>query len=541
METDVVVVGSGFAGLATALFASAQGLDTVVVEKAAKVGGGSCHSYGILWVGTNHLERAAGIDDPPGEVAAYLKYIEGGQGDARRMDAFLSHSPAALESLTEAGVPLMLIKGLADHYDGRAPGSKKHGRSLQTPLFATPDLGEWQDKLLVPPSLPRGITCEELVTWGGITNKKEWQGQALEERLAKGMVGLGPGLVGHVLKELLRRGVPVRAGAGARRLLESKGRVTGIQDNEGRNIKARKGVVLAAGGYDSNPEMVRNFEGIPGWVSQFPESVTGDAMVMATEVGAATQVIRDKLDLFLGFSIPKKSRDEPAEVRLAGISEMFCPHTIVVNAAGRRFGDEGYFQGLVPTLRQYDVWNRRYENLPCFLVFDGQYSARFSFAGNEPGAEPPEWVARADSIAGLAAKLGVDADGLRQTIARFNGFVEAGADADFHRGEESWTLASGSLARGRSNPSLGTIKEPPYYGVRLHPSGCSSAGVLANETGQAVHVRGNPIAGLYVIGNAASRNEYGVGYQAGFTLAAGMTFGYLAVRHMKRVGAEKAA
>ena len=532
LNFDVVVIGSGFGGLATALAAKASGLSTIVLEKSKKIGGGSCHSYGILWVGNNHLQKAAGVDDPPAKVAEYMAYIEGGQGDARRIATFLKQAPHALKFMEKCGMRFELIKGLADHYDGRAPGSTRFGRSIQTPLFAVPELGRLQDKLLVPPSLPRGISVEELVSWGGIANPSEWKSETLPERLKKGYVGLGPGLVGNALREVLRMGIPVETDVGASELIEKNGRITGVKDSKGRTIRARKGVVIATGGYDSNPELVHNFESIPGWVTQFPESVTGDGLVMATSAGASVKVMRDKLDLFLGFSIPKASKKEPAQLRLAGISELFCPHTIVVNGSGERFGDEAYFQGLVPALRKYDVWRRGYANLPCFLIFDQQYVSRFSFAGGEVGAEPPAWVKRADSIAELAAKLKITPATLTGTVSRFNGFVAAGRDTDFHRGEEKWTLASGSLAPQAKNPSLGSIAKGPFYGVQLHPSGCSTAGIVANTHAQAMHARGTPIDGLYVIGNAAARDEYGVGYQAGFTLASGMTFGYLAVKHM---------
>lgn len=532
-HADVVVVGAGFGGLATALMAQASGLETLVLEKAEKLGGCSSHSYGILWVGCNHMAEAAGIEDSARDVAAYLSYVAGGHGNAARMSAFMDHAPQALRALAACGVPLQLINGLADHYDGMAPGCRAGGRSVQTPLFDTKSLGEWADRLLVPDTLPRGITCEELIAWGGITNGRGWDASTVEQRVRDGQVGLGPGLVGHTLAAALRHGARVEAGVGARSLLHENGRVVGIEDDAGRRIRARRGVVLATGGYDSNPDMIRDLEGVPGWISLSPESVTGDGLVMAQELGAGIKVMRDKLDLFLGFAIPKESDGQPARFRLTGISELFCPHTLVVNDAGRRFGDESYFQGLVPELRRYDIWKRKYANLPCYLIFDQQYVSRFSFAGNPPGTEPPAWVPRADTLAGLARLLGIDADGLQATVERFNGFVDQGQDTDFRRGEASWRLAAPSSTGAEDrNASLGKLAQPPYYGVALHPSGSSTTGVAASVNAQVLHVRGAPIDGLYVIGNAAARDEYGVGYQAGFTLASGMTFGYRAVQHM---------
>jgi 3-oxosteroid 1-dehydrogenase len=120
---------------------------------------------------------------------------------------------------------------------------------------------------------------------------------------------------------------------------------------------------------------------------------------------------------------------------------------------------------------------------------------------------------------------------LVNTAARFNSFVQTGVDADFRRGENQWKLASAKASRG-ANASLGSIEEPPFYGVALHPTGAASVGLLADGCGRVVHQRRHPIAGLYASGNVAAATEHGIGYQAGLSLASSMTFSYLAVRHM---------
>ena len=120
---------------------------------------------------------------------------------------------------------------------------------------------------------------------------------------------------------------------------------------------------------------------------------------------------------------------------------------------------------------------------------------------------------------------------MEKTVCRFNSFVETGTDDDFHRGENQWKLASAKAAPD-TNGSLGTIEEPPFYGVELHPAGGSSVGLLADVRGQVIHQRRHPIPGLYASGNVAAATEHGVGYQAGLSLASSMTFSYLAVRHM---------
>jgi 3-oxosteroid 1-dehydrogenase len=146
----------------------------------------------------------------------------------------------------------------------------------------------------------------------------------------------------------------------------------------------------------------------------------------------------------------------------------------------------------------------------------------------------PGSVVRADTISGLAEKLGIDAAGLAQTIERFNGFAAAGLDEDFQRGALRWRLADRS-AEGRRNPSLGALDQAPFYGLELRPSlGTTSAGLLTDVHGQVLHQRRHPIPGLYASGVVAARTEIGAGYQAGLNLASAMTFSALAVEHMKR-------
>jgi len=203
----------------------------------------------------------------------------------------------------------------------------------------------------------------------------------------------------------------------------------------------------------------------------------------------------------------------------------------LVNKYGRRFADETFFQGIVPRLRLFDPGRHEYPNLPAYLIFDAQYLKKYSFANRPVGSAVPKPVSRAGTLPELAAKLGIDGAELENTVRRFNGYAESGTDEDFHRGEHQWKLASATAARG-GNGSLGTVAEPPFYGIALQPAGGSSAGLLTNLHAQVMHQRRRPIPGLYVSGNAASATEQGIGYQAGLSLASSMTFSYLAIRHM---------
>ena len=185
----------------------------------------------------------------------------------------------------------------------------------------------------------------------------------------------------------------------------------------------------------------------------------------------------------------------------------------------------------MPELRRFDTLRHMPANLPCFLIFDRQFTERYALAHLPIGTPVPASVARADKLGALAQTLGIDGAGLAQTVERFNRFAAAGVDEDFGRGGLRWRLADRGTNGG--NPSLGTLAQPPFYGIELHPTlGSGSAGLLTNARGQVLHQRRHPIAGLYASGVVAARTELGAGYQAGLNLAAAMTFSYLAVRHM---------
>jgi 3-oxosteroid 1-dehydrogenase len=527
---DVVVLGSGIAGLAAAVAAHEKRLRPLVLEKAPLLGGGTTNSYGLIWVGDNHLARQAGYADSRKEILDYMHFLAGGEAEEANLLAFVDEAPRILRFFAGCGIPFRLCRGVADHYYGVAPGAKKEGRSLEVELISGLELGEWRNRVRIPAIAPCYITCEEQVGWGGMNCFSRWDKDIVRERMAKDMRGKGLGLACQFLKAALTRGIAIETGIEVERLTFDGSRVTGVALADGREIASRRGVMLATGGYESNPELVRDFEGLPNWLSQVPSSVTGDGLKLATELGAAIRVIRNNMQLFLSFPVPSASA-EP-QFQLAGIIELCSPHTMVVNRAGERFADEAYFQGMIPALRAFDPATHSYRNLPCYLVFDQAYADTYSFAGREAGLEIPAWVARDTTIAGLAAKLGISAAGLERTVGRFNGFTRAGKDEDFHRGELAWRLAQDPSLPAGKNQALGTLEKPPFYGLELRPSAGGSAGVLTNERGQVIHQRRQPIPGLYASGNTAARIEFGSGYQAGLTLASGMTFSTLAVEDM---------
>jgi 3-oxosteroid 1-dehydrogenase len=529
---DVVVLGSGIAGLAAALAAHECGLAPVLVEKADKLGGTTCDSYGLIWVGDNHLMRAAGGSDSREKIIDYMTFLGGGEISEIRMLALVDKSPGALRFFEQCGIPFRLIQGIVDHYTGIASGAGVSGRTVEAELISGLELGDWRHKVRTPKDAPYFVTAEEQIAWGGINRFSFWDADVVSERRAKDIRGKGVGLVTHFVKALLARAVPILSNERTDRLSLADGRVDGVVLTGERKLAARKGVVIATGGYEWNPDLMQDFDRLPGLEPLSPPSLTGDGLILGAEIGAAIRRIQNNLNLMLGFTLVIDAHAQDPIQCMAGISEMCSPHTIVVNKAGQRFADESYFQSVVPALRKFDTLQHTYTNLPCFLIFDEQYAASYALAHLPTGTEVPQSVARSDTLSDLAHKLGIDPGGLVRSVERFNGFARTGIDQDFHRGDIQWRLAKSSAPRD-ANGKLGTIEKPPYYGLELHPSlGTSSAGLLTNEHAQVIHQRRRPILGLYASGVVAARTELGAGYQAGLNLASGMTFSYLAIQHM---------
>jgi 3-oxosteroid 1-dehydrogenase len=530
-EFDVVVVGSGVAGLSCALAAHEAGMRPLVVEKAEKLGGSTTYSYGLIWIPRNHLEMAAGYAEDLDDVLRYMRFLGGGQHSEERVQTFADRcSEAVAFYAKQGGIRFRIVKGIKDFYHGRAPGTREEGRTIEHDLISGFELGEWRKLLLLPDATPYAITAEEMIAWGGIHNFDKWDPALMEERRQKDVLGLGVGLAAGFIKALADRNVPMQVSSAGEKLIVENGRVVGVALVDGRRMRAHKGVMLAAGGYESNEELTEYFEGLPECQSKYIDTLTGDAMIMAAEQGAAVGKIHNSFRVHLGFRIPGAGRNGGPAFRSASIIELCSPHTLVINRSGRRFANEAYFQSMAPKLREFDAQKRSYVNLPCFLVFDQQYVDRFSFAGFPSGSALPDWVERANTIDDLAGKLGVEKDGLRATIVRFNGFAASGRDEDFGRGNELWKLAEDAPAG--KNPRLGVIASPPFYGIELHPSPAGSAGLQTNTHGQVMHLRHVPMPGLYSSGNSTVHTETGLGYQPGMTIAAALTFSYLAVQHM---------
>ena len=389
------------------------------------------------------------------------------------------------------------MRGVTDHYYDKAPSSHAAGRTVEAELISGVELGDWRDRVLVPHDVPCFVTAEEQIAWGGINSASHWDADLVAERRRQDMRGKGLGLICRFVAALRERDVPILTSQPVVRLALDSGRVTGVVMDSGELIGARRGVLLATGGYGADLQMSREFEQLPGFAHEgsglIPQSLTGDGLVLGAEIGGIVHKVENSLRVMLSYAIPAEAPGGTATSVHAGIVELCSPHTLLVNRDGRRFADETFFQGIVPQLRLFDPGRHEYPNLPAYLVFDAQYLERYSFANRPVGSVVPRTVACADTLSELAAMLCIEADGLQQTVSRFNGFAASGVDEDFHRGEHQWKLAS--QPRQSGNGSLGTVEKPPFYGIELHPAGGSSAGLLTDVHARVIHQRRRPIPG----------------------------------------------
>jgi 3-oxosteroid 1-dehydrogenase len=534
METDVIVVGSGLAGCSAALAAADHGLRAIVLEKGLLAGGKSAWSNGGLWMPGNDLARDAGIADSLDDARDYMRFLAAGFQVEENLNAYIDGANDALRYFGDLGLQFQLVRNVSDIYYGIHPGAKAEGRMVEIALFSALELGDWRNNIRVSPYAQRRATFDEAVRWGGRGSFGGWEASVQAEREAADSRSLGAGIVAAFIKALFDRGVQIELGAAAQRLVVERGRVTGVVATiagHEQTIEARHGVMLAAGSYENNPSLVRDYEDLP-LISQFPDLLTGDSLIMAAEIGAKIRTISSLLAIFLGYDVPA-SDGKPASFRSAGTHELPLPHSMVVNDAGRRFGDEAFFQKLLNALGNFDIPTHRFTNMPCFFIFSRAFVEKYGFAGAGAG-KAPAFVARAGTAAELAAQLGVDSSGLAAEVERFNAFAASGTDADFGRGNLAWSRSYGGDARN-ANANLGSL-EPPFYGVRLHPTGGASAGLLTNVHAQVIGQRGDPIDGLYASGDCSARVDMGMGQQAGISLGRMLIFGLAAAKHMSRTG-----
>jgi 3-oxosteroid 1-dehydrogenase len=539
-DFDVVVVGSGGAGMTAALAAAHQGLSAVVLEKTGFFGGSTARSGGGIWAPGNEVLRKAGVRDSAEQARAYLAHVAGGYVPAERQHALLEHGPAML-AFVRAVTPVDFawVPDYSDYYP-EAPGGLAQGRSVEPVPLDGRALGTELDHLS-PPYLPSpdGVTVTQAdyrwLSLGPRHPRAILASARIFGRLARTrvlrhrMLSMGQALAAGLRAGLMAKDVPVWLDTPMTGLDIEDGRVTGvrvIRDGQPALIRARLGVVLAAGGFEHNAEMRQRYQRPPigtEWTTGAAGN-TGDAITAGEGAGAALDLMDDA---WWGPSIPLTGR--PYFV----LAERSLPGSLLVNGAGQRFVNESApYVDAVHAM--YDGHGDGTPHIPAWLIIDQRYRNTYVFAGRAPRKPlPRRWYAagvvhRAPTIAGLADGVGLDAAALAKTVARFNEFAEAGQDADFGRGDSAYDRYYGD-PRQRPNPNLAPLRQAPFYAVQIVPGDLGTKGGLrTDERARVLRGDGTPIAGLYAAGNASAA-VMGHSYAgAGATIGPAMTFGYIA-------------
>jgi succinate dehydrogenase/fumarate reductase flavoprotein subunit len=534
LETDVLVIGTGGAGLTAALAANSAGADVIIIEKTELVGGTTAVSGGVLWVPCNHHMPEVDIPDSRAEAVGYAKRLADGRSDDELLELYIDTAPVMLRFVEDI-TPLQFA-ALARYpdYHPEFDGGKPGGRSLDPGLFDTGTLGEWKDRLRKSPVFGMtAMSVTEATDWGVFSKPLALDFELLAERFKKGLVCYGAALVGSLLRGLLDRGIEPMLETRASELVVEDGRVVGLRaERDGKPvvIGAKKGVVLASGGFEWNKELNAQFLGGQLTHPNSPPSNTGDGLKMAMSVGADLGNMSEAW-WCPSVVVPGEEYDG-VQLNRGDFAIRSLPHSIIVNSAGKRFVNEAQnYNDLMKPFFAFDPMNYDRPNLPAWLVIDQSFVDKYALVTAVPGMPVPEWLVRADTLEELAAKIGVDATNLAATVARFNGFAADGVDADYRRGESLYDHFYGD-PDNKPNPNLGVIGKAPFYGLQVHPGAIGTkGGAKVDANSQVVAVDGTPIAGLYAAGNVMA-GVTGPGYPgAGSTIGTAMTFGYIAGNH----------
>lgn len=523
LEADVVVVGSGGSGLTAAILAHDQGAQVVVLERSGFVGGTTAVSGGALWVPLNHHLAEAGLQDSREEAVTYCKLLTAGRAPDELVEAFVDTGHKMVRYLEER-TPVRFKLWMMPDYHPEKKGAKMGGRSIEPEVFNTRELGEWAAKLRPAPIYFLPLSLQELMfQYQAHLKPQNIPAELIAQRMEEGMVGCGNALVGRLLKGCLDRGIRILLETRGRELVREGGRVVGLwaeRQGGGLLVRARGGVILASGGFEWNDELKARF--LPGPVSHpnSPPSNEGDGLIMAAEVGAALGNMSEVWGS-PAAAVPQEEYEGRQLNRLV-VPERMCPHTIMVNRRGQRFANEGAsYNDLGKVFNDFDPVAFEYRNQPAWAIFDSQYRERYPVVTVMPGDPDPEWLARDETLEGLARRVGIDPQGLVETVQRWNGFVREGRDPDFERHQFPVDFEA-------PHPSLGTIERPPFYALPVYQGTLGTkGGPVTNARGEVLNVRGEVIPGLYAAGNVMASVSGPGYYGGGGTIALGMTWGYI--------------
>ncbi len=534
-QFDVVVLGTGAAGLTAAIAAHESGAAAVVFEKADLVGGTTAWSGGQVWIPNNPHMPEVGVADSREKSIEYIMSLSRDMLEQPLIEAYVDAGPEMIE-LLEAKTPVQFyaVAGMPDYHPEFPGGSPGGGRTLECPIYPFDELGDWAARVTPSPYFhdPR-ITMSETSLGKAVPEPPS------EEELARRSIrnerGSGQALAGRLLRACLDRGIEPRTSCAGTSLIIEEGAVVGVMvdtPDGPLEVRATKGVILASGGFEWNDQLRRAFLRGPMSHPVSIETNTGDGLLMAMKAGAMLSNMREAWWIPVG-EVPLDS-NPTGKVLVNG--QRTLPHSIMVNKRGRRFTNEAAnYNAFGAAFHVEDVSRFEYANLPCWLVFDQTYVDTYGFrvTAGGVGSEVPSWVPRGQTLAELAEVLGIDADALEATIERWNELCLEGHDPDFGRGNSAFDCWWGDPHRkGRRDATLGPLARGPFYAYQIHSGALGTkGGPRVDPSARVLDLSGSPIPGLYAAGNVMG-SPFGMTYGGpGGTIGPAMVFGYLAGQH----------
>jgi len=546
---DFVIVGSGGGAMCAALAAKERGRSPLIIEKMDKVGGSTALSGGVLWIPNNSLMQRAGRADSYEKGRTYLESVFDGYtsrgASPARVDSYLRGGPEMVTFLERMGMEFHLCKFWPDYYD-HLPGGEHASRSLVAKMFNLKELGDWEERLNLYPTFDIPLHPDNLHDIGLV--KRTWRGKKaalglvfriVRDKLTGSRVrSSGAALQGRMLQLVLRNEVPIWTSTPVEDLVLENGRVVGVLARRGGRqvrVQARDGVLVAAGGFARNAGMRKKYQRQPitnTWTNA-NDGDTGEMLEAALKQGA----IAENLDLSIWVATSGMPNGDPAPGSVVdgkvlpymhSSAEMGKPHCILVDSRGQRFVNEsGSYMAVGEAM--YGV-----AQFPCWYILDHEHRKRYMW-GMQFGI-PEQWLVsgylkKSDSIEDLAQQCGIDPQGLRATVERFNGFARSGKDLDFHRGENCYDRWSGDESN-TPNPALGAIEKGPFYAIAALPGDVgTTGGLVCDEFARVLRGDGSIIEGLYATGNCTS-SPLGRFYPgAGGSIGSSFIFGYIASLH----------
>lgn len=519
-ETDVVVLGSGAAGLTAALAAGVEGAAVELFEKAPTVGGTSAVSGGLAWIPAHDRAQRELTADA---ALAYLGAQSLDSMDDELVEVFVRTGARMLDFVEQhSGVTFEVADGFPDYKPELPGGQPAGGRSLGPAAYDLARLGTWRDRLTTFP-----------LDWSNVGFDAETRARlrAVLGDASADVCVAGRALVAGLLEGVLAVGITPRTGARGLELIAEGATVAGVRiaiDGGELAVRARRGVVLATGGFEWDPGLVKAFLRGPMTGPVSPPHNTGDGLRMAMALGAELGNMGEAwwvpVVQLPGDTIGGRQRSR--SVRL----ERTRPRSIIVNRAGKRFVNEAAEYNSMAGAFHYLDPRGGYVNNPGWMVFDAEHLRRYGFLGVEPGGAAPEWFGESADLDELGARTGIDPAGLRRTVAEWNRAVAAGSDPYFGRGASEydgyWGDPDAGTVAGRT---LGPVDTAPYYAVPVTVGAMGTKGGPRTDRDARVrHVGGAVIPGLYAVGNAmagVTGRAYG---GAGGTIGPGMVWGFRA-------------